>query len=307
VGAAHTKVGFLGSLIGFLLGTVLGSFGLVLAYRSLLNKPFSGRSHCEYCKKRLAWYDLIPIISYFILKGNCRYCKKTISLEYPIVEIVSGLLIGFLFWQSFHLLPSLNKDFLSLIFILDIIFKTFFIAILIPLFITDLKDMFIPDRIMIPAIIISFIYLLFETILKIVFLYSLLSKNIIGKYLLPPYSDYFQQHALMSAQPLIGSIISGLLIGGFFLLLIIITRGKGMGGGDVKLGAFMGLSLGFPNSLIAVITAFIVGAIFSVVLLLSKKKHFGQAIPFGPFLILGSLVALFWGNIITEWYLHLGT
>ncbi len=97
------------------------------------------------------------------------------------------------------------------------------------------------------------------------------------------------------------------IIGGFFWGLIIITRGKGMGGGDVKLGAFMGLMLGFPQSLIALILSFLTGAIFSMILIIFGKKHFGQTIPFGPFLVIGSLVALFWGNQIIDWYLHLGT
>ena len=98
----------------------------------------------------------------------------------------------------------------------------------------------------------------------------------------------------------------GLLIGGFFWALIIITKGKGMGGGDVKLGAFMGLMLGFPQSLLAIVLSFISGAIFSIFLIIFGKKHFGQAIPFGPFLVFGSLVSLFWGNLIIDWYLHLG-
>ncbi len=87
--------------------------------------------------------------------------------------------------------------------------------------------------------------------------------------------------------------------------LIIITKGKGMGGGDVKLGAFIGLMLGFPQSILAIVSAFITGALFSVILLITGKKHFGQSIPFGPFLVLGSLISLFWGNQIINWYLHL--
>ena len=97
----------------------------------------------------------------------------------------------------------------------------------------------------------------------------------------------------------------GLLIGGFFMALIIITKGKGMGGGDVKLGAFMGLGLGFPNAPIATMLAFLLGAVVAIVLMVTGKKRFGQSIPFGPFLVLGSLMALFWGSHISNWYLHL--
>jgi len=79
-----------------------------------------------------------------------------------------------------------------------------------------------------------------------------------------------------------------------------------MGGGDVKLGAFMGLVLGFPQAIFAVVLSFLIGAIFAVALIISGKKHFGQTIPFGPFLVLGSLIMLFWGNQIVDWYLHIG-
>ena len=80
-----------------------------------------------------------------------------------------------------------------------------------------------------------------------------------------------------------------------------------MGGGDVKLGAFIGIVLGFPQGLLAIVLSFLLGAVFSVVLLLTGKKHFGQVIPFGPFLVTGSLVTLFWGKEILDWYINLGT
>lgn len=310
-------------LIGFILGTVLGSFVLALANRSLTKRSFWGRSYCEKCKKSLLWYDLFPILSYIILRGRCRWCKKKISLEYLVVEVVMGILIGFLFWQStknlqFSTFPiwerqaSLIYNFQSIfnfkfsIFILDLLFKIFFITILASLFITDLKKMLIPDRISIPAIWVSLIYLVSITIFKIGYLYYYLSQDRIGKYLLPPHSDYFQRHALTTVQPLLGSIIMGLAIAGFFTLLIIITRGKGMGGGDVKLGGLIGLGLGFPLALVALMISFISGAITSLILVIFGRKNFGQSVPFGPFLVLGSLVALFWGNQIIDWYLKLG-
>ncbi len=307
MGVVYTKVVFFSTLIGFLLGSSLGSFCLVLAQRSLAKKSFLGRSYCPSCKKTLKWYDLFPIASYLILGGKCRYCKKKIGLEALLVELITGLLIAFLFWSEFSNFHYASDTFNLIIFFLDLFFKTFFITTLIPLFLTDIKEMLIPDRIMIPAIVIAFVYLLFETIYKVIYLYYFLSQSQVGRYLLPPHSDYFQRHALMTAQPFFGALIMALAIGGFFLSLIIITKGKGMGGGDVKLGAFMGLGLGFPNGLIAVIASFVSGALFSIVLIVLGKKRFGQAIPFGPFLILGSLLALFWGNQIFEWYLQLGT
>lgn len=173
------------------------------------------------------------------------------------------------------------------------------------MFITDIKEMFIPDRVIFPSIIIGFVATLLLTVSKAGYLYYYLSQSAVGKFLLPPHSDYFQRHALFIGQDFLFSILCALGIGGFFLALIIITKGKGMGGGDVKLGAFMGLMLGFPQGLLAIILSFILGAVFSIFLLVTGKKHFGQLIPFGPFLVLGSLIALFWGSQILDWYLHL--
>jgi len=254
-------VGFL----GFIVGSILGSFVLVLAERSLTNKSFWGRSYCPHCKHKLRWYDLLPILSYLSLRGRCRFCQKAISLSYLVVEVVMGLLVGFLFWQS---AGSLHFELLS---------KTFFITILIALFITDYQKMLIPDRIIIPSIWIGLALNLVISLIK------------------------------YAAQPFFPGLVMATLIGGFFLMLIIITKGKGMGGGDVKLGVFIGLMLGFPLSLLAIVASFIIGAVFSLGLIIAGKKHFGQTIPFGPFLVLGSLIALFWGNQIIDWYLTLGT
>lgn len=283
---------------GFVIGVVLGSFIKVLADRSLVKRSFWGRSYCPNCKKHLKFYDLFPILSYLSTGGKCRYCHKKISWEYPLAEIVMGILIGYLFFQS-------SQSFQSPLFIPDLILKTFFISILAALFITDLKKMFIPDRVILPSLVIGLILSLGITIYKIGYLYSFLTQSPIGRLLLPPHSDYFLRHAFYAAEPFLGGILMTILIGGFFWALIIITKGKGMGGGDVKLGAFMGLMLGFPQALIALILSFLTGAIFSIILIIFGKKHFGQTIPFGPFLVLGSLIALFWGDQILNWYLSL--
>jgi prepilin signal peptidase PulO-like enzyme (type II secretory pathway) len=254
-------------IFGFALGTILGSFVKALADRSLSRKSFGGRSYCPKCQHKLAWYDLLPIISFLLLRGKCRYCHKKIGVEYLWVEIAMGILIGFLFWQSFQSPTTL----------LDLLIKTFFIVVLAVVFLTDLKKMLIPDRIMKPAIIIALILLIIKAVLT------------------------------TNTEPLYMGILVALLIGGFFYSLIVITKGKGMGGGDVKLGAFMGLLLGFPQALFALVLAFLTGAIFSVGLIILGKKHFGQTIPFGPFLVLGSLIMLFWGPEIINWYLNIGT
>jgi prepilin signal peptidase PulO-like enzyme (type II secretory pathway) len=292
-------------VLGFIIGTVLGSFVKALADRSLKRSSFWGRSYCERCKTTLRWYDLFPILSYLSTGGKCRYCHKKIGPEYLIVEVTSGLLIATLFYLSF---PGFSMDagaFEQILFFSDLLFKTFFIAILVSITITDLRKTLIPDRIMFPSIFAALFFLVSLTVYKIWYLFIYLSQNPLGQYLLPPHNDYFRRHALITVEPLIGSLISAFIISGFFLGLIIITRGRGMGGGDVKLGFFMGLGLGFPGAILATVLGFVTGAITAVLLIILGKKSFGQNIPFGPFLVLGSLITLFWGNQIINWYLHL--
>lgn len=297
---------FLWVVFGFILGTILGSFIKALADRSLLRKKFWGRSKCPYCKTALSWYDLLPILSYLFLKGKCRYCHKNIGVEYLMVEIVMGVLTAFLIYRYFHNFnySAYPVHFLPIIF-LDILSKIFFITVLAALFLTDIKKMLIPDRIIIPSIIVGLILGIILAFSKTFYLYYNLSQTPFGRHLLPPESDYFRRHAVLIFDPFIFAVFVAILTGGFFWGLIIITKGKGMGGGDVKLGAFLGIMLGFPNAVISLVLAFLIGAIFSLILIAFGKKKFGATIPFGPFLVIGSLISLFWGSQIFNWYINL--
>jgi prepilin signal peptidase PulO-like enzyme (type II secretory pathway) len=91
----------------------------------------------------------------------------------------------------------------------------------------------------------------------------------------------------------------------FFGSIIFFTKGRGMGGGDLKLGIFLGLVYGLPNALVLLMLAFLTGSIAGITLILLNKRKLGQSIPFGPFLSLGALITLFFGNQILNWYLHL--
>lgn len=248
------------TLLGFILGAALGSFALVWAERTLQKESILGRSYCPHCHKKLAWFDLIPLLSYLMTKGQCRYCKKPIGIKNFIFELVLGILIAAMFWQS-----GWQDSFWQLGL------KVFFITTLVTLTWTDLKKGLIPDKIVNPAILISFVL-------------------IIG---------------LGGSEFLVNSLLAAFFIGGFFYLLIIITQGRGMGGGDVKLGVLMGLVLGFPAALVAAMAAFLSGAVSGILLIFLGRKKLKQTIPFGPFLALGSILTLFWGNQIINWYLHL--
>src|SRR3989338_2999788 len=269
-------------ILGFLFGSVLGSFAKAIADRSLSQRSFGGRSYCSHCKKTLRWYDLFPILSYLILRGRCRYCHTLIGLDYPLTEVILGFIMALFLSQTTVQFTDSADPFKITLFIMGLIFNIFVIVVLYIVALTDIRKMLIPDRVILPSIGIGFIALL------VIYL---------TKYLLFP--------VWLTVEPFVRSVAAGLGIGLFFATLIIITKGRGMGGGDVKLGAFIGLSLGFPNSLVALMLAFLTGAIVSIFLILFKRKRFGQTIPFGPFLVLGSYISLLWGRQIVDWYLRL--
>lgn len=137
-------------LIIFILGLFIGSFLNVLVDRLPINETvISGRSHCEKCKTNLAWYDLIPVISFVLLKGKCRYCKAKLSIYYPVIEVTTGaVFISILFF--------LKSDPM-----LYVIYSLFMASTFVVIFFTDLKSGIIPDKIILWAIGISLFYFIF--------------------------------------------------------------------------------------------------------------------------------------------------
>jgi len=123
----------------FLLGLIFGSFINSLVYRLYHNLTLWERSFCQNCRKTLAFFDLIPFLSFILLKGKCRYCQKQISWQYPLVELITGLLFA-LVW-----LKNQTVD-------------LFFILVLIFLFVFDLKYYLILDKIVWPALLVAFIF-----------------------------------------------------------------------------------------------------------------------------------------------------
>jgi len=243
-------------LITFIFGLIVGSFLNCVIYRLEIGKSaLKGRSFCPHCQHQLKWQDLIPIFSFLILRGKCRYCKKPIFWQYPLVELITGIL--FLLFFIFH--------FSFFIFIIS--------SFLIIIFVYDLKHYIIPDKIIYPAIVIAFLYQLFNH-------WSLIINHL-------------------------NFIYSALGASFFFLLIVLASRGKGMGIGDIKLGFLMGLILGWPNILVALFLAFLIGAIIGIGLMISRKKTLKSEVPFGPFLVTGTFLALFWGQNIINWYLNL--
>lgn len=118
------------------------------------------------------------------------------------------------------------------------------------------------------------------------------------------YRSFLVLGAAMQGKDFAVSILSGIGVSLFFWGLIVLTRGKGMGMGDVKLAMVMGIILGWPRILVAVFLSFVLGALVSMFLIIVGKRKFGQTVPFGPFLVAGAFVSLVWGNQLWNQYMH---
>lgn len=258
-------------IIVFILGLCFGSFVNMLVYRTAIEYELKSppsprlrkgekRSFCDYCGRQLKWYENVPVISWLIQRGKTRCCNKKLSISYPIVELMMGILfVLFYFVFGFDSVETLQATSL-----LRLILGFIIIVFLIFSLVFDLKYMILPD---------------FSTVILIVLAFILLLLN----------------HVMLALY-----ILSALISAGFLLILNLITKGNGMGMGDVKLAIFIGLFLGFPNTVVAFYIAFIVGAIFGLILMIFKKETKKSQIPFGPFMILGTLTAWWWGEKIVE-------
>lgn len=242
----------------FVIGIFFGSFFNVLIDRIPREEGFMvGRSHCDFCGHTLSWYDLIPLVSFFSLKGTCRYCHRFIGWKYPVIELTTG------FSFAFVALQSIPFSFLETILLLGIT------SCLLIIFYTDLFSGIIPD-----------------IILAVLFLLEIIRFFVVQQSLFPV-------------------LFSFLGAGLFFLFLFLVTKRKGIGFGDVKYAFVMGLLLSFPGIVIGLYIAFLTGALIALILIVGRKKTFGSTISFGPFLVLGTFIALFWETPLWELLKHI--
>ncbi len=239
----------------FILGISIGSFLNVLIDRIPKGiSPIHGRSKCDFCHKVLSWYDLIPLLSFFLLQGQCRYCRKKISWQYPLVETISGMILVANYF--------FNYSNWWMIFFNYLLLSGFLV-----IFITDLKYKIIPDQLNIFLVILIVINLILKG---------------------TSFEEFFSV------------FLSGVTIFIFFLLLFLLTKGRGMGLGDVKFSFLMGLLLGFPKILVAFYLAFLTGAVISLILIIRGKKTMKSKIAFGPFLVSATVISFFFGNQIFD-------
>ena len=250
-----------------MLGLSVGSFLNCYIWRLHIGKKNTGRSMCPKCSHQISWYDNIPVLSFILLKAKCRKCKKSISWQYLVVELVTAML----FYISFYLTSrGLAMDQLGgLEFVLISLRNFFIISVLIVIFIYDLKWYLILDKVTFPAMAVVF------------------GLN------------------LLTGVSWSGMLISGIIGGSFFLVQFLVSKGKWIGGGDIRLGFLMGLMLSWPNILVALFLSYITGSVIGVFLIIFGKKKMDSQVPFGVFLTASTLITMFYGSELLAWYLEL--
>jgi len=263
-------------LIAIAFGLVSGSFLNVCIYRIPRKGSVASprRSYCPHCKHSLSALDNIPVFSYIFLRGKCRYCKGKISPRYITVELLTAALFALMLHRSLVLHQDLRYA------ALELATTCIFVGLLVVISFIDLEFTIIPNKI---------VYLGLPVGLLLALSAAAVQKDV----------------------NLILSRVLGAVIGAGIIILIavvggVVFRKEAMGGGDVKLMAMIGIYLGWwPHIPITLIAASLFGSIVGVALILVRKKKMGSIIPFGPFLAIGALLSLLYGEKIWSWYKYL--
>jgi len=266
-------------MIYFIFGLFWGSFLNNIALRLEKQEDFLfSRSKCPNCGKILTWKELIPVLSFVIQKGRCKNCQAKISLRYPLVEIFTGLWV---FLLAKTMLPTPNSQLLAILLFL---FYLIFLSILFVLALYDLRTFLVDDKLILFGIFVGFIFNIFKNYFRIT------TQDF--SYLLNYF--FFQ---LGKLEP----IFSAIFLSSIFLVIFLITKGKGIGFGDVETAFLIGLFLRPGDGILAISFASFFGSIYGLYLIVKNKK-FSQPIPFVPFLFLGVLTTIFFGNYLTKLY-----
>jgi len=263
-----------GAVIFFILGTIVGSFLNVVVLRLGTGRGFGGRSGCFSCGKTLQLFELVPILSYLFLGGRCHRCKSSISIQYPLVEVLTGVVFALIFreWFSGFYIPNLFEVF-------SLALSLVAASLLIAIGVYDIRHKIIPQTLVL----------------------LLISNGLI----IASGRLYLGVH-LLSPTFLALDFLAGPIFYLFFYGLSYVSAGRWMGYGDSKLVLGLGLLLGFVSGLSGLIFAFWIGALVGIILIAVpyvlpvfglKGSHLAVTmkteIPFAPFLIFGAACAFF--------------
>jgi prepilin signal peptidase PulO-like enzyme (type II secretory pathway) len=252
----------------FIIGAAMGSFANALTWRLKNKRDFvRERSECEHCHHELAAKDLVPILSWMSLKGKCRYCNKDIGVAHVAAETATGLLfvVSYLLWpHGVHGTAAIAQFTFLLAYLVGVV----------ALGIYDIRWQLLPDKIV----------------------FTLIFLGILGTLV---------GHAWLGHEGLVAVVNAGAgitVFAGFLGLLFIMSRGRWIGLGDVKLAIFLGMVLGMPASLVGLLGSYYIGAIIMTPLLLAKKVSPQSQVAFGPFLLASFWLAFFFGEKVVHWF-----
>ncbi len=251
-------------ILTFFLGAAIGSFVNVLIDRTMRDENWvSGRSHCDHCHKTLAWYDMIPIVSFVVYRGKSRCCRTPLSYRYPVVEMIVGLL--FVWWLAvgFWFFKLVSAP-------LTIIQPGFWLLSGVLFVILALADLF----------------------------YGVVLLNIVwlGSIAVVMYRATLWYYQAYNPKDLLISLVVGSIFYIFFWGLYKLTKGRGMAEGDMYVALYMGILLGWPKGLLALVMSFVLGSIVGVGLIVSGLKTRKDSVPFVPFMIMAMVIALVFGD-----------
>ena len=258
----------------FIIGAMVGSFANVCIFRLPMGKSIvRPGSHCFRCGRQIKWFDNIPVLSFMFLRGRCRRCGLKFSARYPFVEFLTGLFFLMLYFRF-----GIGPEFL--------IFSVFAVSMVIMSFI-DIDHRIIPDEIDLPGIALG-------VILSAVY---------------PPLHSRPQPWDSVFSSPVIISLassLSGIIVGGGMLMALAVFgkmafKKEAMGGGDIKLIAMIGAFMGWQFALLTIFLSAVIGSIIGFIM---KLKTSSSYIPYGPYLALGALISVFFGEEIILWYLN---
>ena len=264
----------LGPVFIFLFGLAIGSFLNVCIYRisyrilhpdSNLSVHSPRRSFCPACNETISAYDNIPVLSYLLLRGKCRHCSASISVLYPLVELVTAGLFLVMYYRF-----GLTLEFL-LAFV--------FVAVLVPIFVIDAQHYIIPNILIVAGLILGFVIVCAIAYQRSEVWYLLIR--------------------------LIGAVAGGLVLWLVGVIGSAVLRKKAMGGGDIKLMVLIGLFLGaWPELAMVIAFSALGGAIVGTILIVSGVKSRESPIPYGPFLAGAAVLVLLWGDRLWHLYLQ---
>ncbi len=265
-------------LVAFVFGLLVGSFLNVCIHRwPKYQSVVSPRSRCPHCEAQIAWYDNIPLLSYSFLRGRCRACGTWISIRYPIVELLNGLLYAYLMWR-FGAEPSVAK-------------MAVFGSMMLILIFTDLTEYILPDEITLGGLLLG---LALSPFLH-------LGTGPVG-FFLTLTGKVWAPWTLSLAE----SALAALVVGGFLFLLgeayYRLRHREGLGFGDVKMMAMVGAFWGLGDSILTLIIGSIIGSAVGIVIVIVGGKKWTYELPFGSYLGAAALVVMLWRHDMLSWY-----